>query len=256
MIFVMDVGNTNIKAAVFDGGRLLRRWRCATDTSMTSDQYGIIMADLFRYHELKMNDIEGIMISSVVPTINYTIEHMCRDYFGIEPKLLVPGMKTGLNIRYENPRELGSDRIANAVAVSALYGGPSIFIDFGTATTYGVISDKNEFLGGAIGPGLRMMSAALSTGTAKLPSIELVVPQKIIGRTTVSNIQSGVIHGYIGSVEKIIGGMKDELGRPDAKVIATGGMAHMVKNNSDVIDEINPDLTLTGLRLIYEKNQA
>jgi len=256
MIFVMDVGNTNIKAAVFDGKTLLKRWRCVTEPSMTSDQYGIIMADLFRYHGLDMKAIEGIMISSVVPTINFTIEHMCGDYFGMEPRFLVPGMKTGLNIKYENPRELGSDRIANAVAVSTLYGGPSIFIDFGTATTYGVISAKNEFLGGAIGPGLRMMNRAIASGTAKLPSIELVMPQKVIGRTTVANIQSGILYGYIGSVEKIVGGMKAEMGCPDAKVIATGGMAHMVKNNSNVIDIINPDLTLTGLRIIYEKNQA
>jgi len=255
MIFVMDIGNTNIKAAVFDGKKLLKRWRCATEPSMTSDQYGIIMADLFRYNGLDMKAIEGIMISSVVPTINFTIEHMCGDYFGMEPRFLLPGMKTGLNIKYENPRELGSDRIANAVAVSSLYGGPSIFIDFGTATTYGVVSAENEFLGGAIGPGLRMMNAALSTGTAKLPSIELVLPPQVIGRTTVSNIQSGVLYGYIGSVEKIVKEMKREMCCPDAKVIATGGMAHMVKQNSDVIDVINPDLTLTGLRLIYEKNQ-
>ena len=196
------------------------------------------------------------MISSVVPTINFTIEHMCGDYFGMEPRFLVPGMKTGLNIKYENPRELGSDRIANAVAVSTLYGGPSIFIDFGTATTYGVVSENNEFLGGAIGPGLRMMNRAIASGTAKLPSIELVMPQKVIGRTTVANIQSGILYGYIGSVEKIVSGMKAEMECPDAKVIATGGMAHMVKNNSDVIDMINPDLTLTGLRIIYEKNQV
>ena len=256
MIFVMDIGNTNIKAAVFDGERLLKRWRCATNLTMTSDQYGIIMADLFRYHGLDMRSIEGIMISSVVPTINYTIDHMCRDYFGKEPRLLVPGIKTGLNIRYENPRELGSDRIANAVAVATLYGGPAVFIDFGTATTYGVISAKNEFMGGAIGPGLRMMNAALASGTAKLPSIELVVPPTIIGRTTVSNIQSGILYGYIGSVEKIVTEMKRELGCPQARVIATGGMAHMVKANSSVIDEIDPDLTLNGLRLIYEKNEG
>ena len=256
MIFVMDIGNTNIKAAVFDGERLLKRWRCATNLTMTSDQYGIIMADLFRYHGLDMRSIEGIMISSVVPTINYTIDHMCRDYFGKEPRLLVPGIKTGLNIRYENPRELGSDRIANAVAVATLYGGPAVFIDFGTATTYGVISAKNEFMGGAIGPGLRMMNAALASGTAKLPSIELVVPPTIIGRTTVSNIPSGILYGYLGSVEKLVTEMKRELGCPQARVIATGGMAHMVKANSSVIDEIDPDLTLNGLRLIYEKNEG
>jgi len=254
MIFVMDIGNTNIKAAVFSGDQLLKRWRCVTDPSMTSDQYGIVMADLFRYHGLDMKAIEGIMISSVVPTINFTIEHMCADYFGLEPKFLVPGVKTGLKIKYDNPRELGSDRIADAVAVSSLYGGPSIFIDFGTATTYGVISGDHEFLGGAIGPGLRMMNKALSTGTAKLPSIELVIPSNVIGKTTVSNIQSGVLYGYIGSVEKLVACMKKEMDCPNAKVIATGGMAHIVKQNSDVIDIINPDLTLTGLRLIYEKN--
>ena len=254
MILVMDVGNTNIKAAVFNGDQLVQKWRCATNLTMTSDQYGIIMADLFRYHGLNMQDVQGIMISSVVPTINFTIEHMCKDYFGMEPKFLVPGIKTGLNIRYENPRELGSDRIANAVAVSTLYGGPAVFIDFGTATTYGVVSDRNEFMGGAISPGLRMMNAALATGTAKLPSIELVMPQQVIGRTTVSNIQSGILFGYIGSVEKIVSKMKEEMGCLNAKVIATGGMAHMVMANSQVIDEINPNLTLHGLRLIYEKN--
>ena len=256
MIFAMDIGNTNIKAAVFDGDRLLKKWRCATNLTMTSDQYGILMADLFRYHGLDMRAIQGIMISSVVPTINYTIEHMCRDYFGKDPKLLVPGMKTGINIRYENPRELGSDRIANAVAVATIYGGPSVFIDFGTATTYGVISAKNEFLGGAIGPGLRMMNAALASGTAKLPSIELVVPPAVIGRTTVTNIQAGILYGYMGSVEKIVNEMKRELGCPQARVIATGGMAHLVKANSSVIDEIDPNLTLSGLRLIYEKNEG
>ena len=254
MILVMDIGNTNIKAAVFDGERLVQKWRCATNMTMTSDQYGITMADLFRYHRLDMRCVEGIMISSVVPTINFTIEHMCKDYFGMEPRFLVPGIKTGLNIRYENPRELGSDRIANAVAVSNLYGGPAVFIDFGTATTYGVVSANNEFLGGAIGAGLRMMNAALATGTAKLPSIELVVPEQVIGRTTITNIQSGILIGYIGSVEKIVSEMKRELNCPGAKVIATGGMAHMVKTNSDVIDVINPNLTLEGLRLIYEKN--
>ena len=254
MILAMDVGNTNIKAAVFEGEKLLKRWRCATDTSMTSDQYGIIMADLFRYHQLPMQYIEGIMISSVVPSINYTIEHMCRDYFGVEPRFLVPGMKTGLNIRYENPRELGSDRIANAVAVANIYGGPCIFIDFGTATTYGVISEKNEFLGGAIGPGLRMMNKALSTGTAKLPAIELAMPEHAVGRTTITNIQSGILYGFIGSVEKLVHQMKKELG-VDARVVATGGMVYLVQENSDVIDRYNPDLTLIGLRMIYDKNR-
>lgn len=255
MILVMDVGNTNIKAAIFDGKRLVKRWRCATNPAMTSDQYGIIMMELIRYHGLSADEIEGILISSVVPAINYTIEHMCRDYFHIDPKMLGPGMKTGLNIRYENPRELGSDRIANAVATAELYGGPCIFIDFGTATTFGVISDCHEFMGGAISPGLRMMNRALATGTAKLPEIELQMPQASIGKTTVSNIQSGILVGYIGMIENLVRHMKDEIGQP-TKVIATGGMAYMIKENSSVIDEINPDLTLIGLKIIYDRNQS
>lgn len=254
MILTLDIGNTNIKSAVFDGNNMVKYWRLKTDGAATSDELGIHMLALLQNGGLTPECIDGIIMSSVVPTINFTVDHMCRDYLGRAPIQIGPGVKTGINIRYENPRELGSDRIANAVAVSALYGGPAIFIDFGTATTYGVISAKSEFLGGAIGPGLRMMNRALSTGTAKLPSIELVLPPQVIGKTTVSNIQAGILYGYIGSVEKIVEHMKHELGGSDIRVIATGGMAHLVKSNSDVIDEINPDLTLTGLRLIYEKN--
>ena len=256
MILTLDIGNTNIKTALFDGTEMAQYWRLSTDITCTSDEYGVKLLTLFNHAGLTTDVVEGIIISSVVPTINFTIDHMCQNYFHQTPMFVAPGVKTGINIKYENPRELGSDRIANAVAVSSLYGGPAIFIDFGTATTYGVISEKNEFLGGAIAPGLRMMNKALATGTAKLPSIELVVPPKVIGKTTICNIQSGVLYGYIGSVEKIVSKMKQEMGCPDAKVIATGGMAHIVKNNSDVIDVINPDLTLTGLRIIYEKNQA
>ena len=254
MIFTMDVGNTNIKTALFEGTEMVKYWRVSTSKTYTSDEYGILLANLFAHEGVDMRDVSGVAISSVVPTINFTLEHMCKNYFGLTPMMVEPGIKTGINLKYENPRELGSDRIANAVAVSTLYGGPAIFIDFGTATTYGVISAKSEFLGGAIGPGLRMMNRALSTGTAKLPSIELVLPPQVIGKTTVSNIQAGILYGYIGSVEKIVGQMKLELGGADIRVIATGGMAHLVKSNSDVIDEINPDLTLTGLRLIYERN--
>ena len=254
MIVAMDIGNTNIKAAVFEGSRLVKRWRCATDPVMTSDQYGIIMADLFRYHNLNMQAVEGIMISSVVPTINYTIEHMCRDYFHLEPRLLVPGMKTGLNIRYENPRELGSDRIANAVAVSALYGGPAIFIDFGTATTFGVLSAKGDFLGGAICPGIKISTEALVSGAAKLPRVELVRPETVIGRNTVTNMQSGIYYGYIGLVENIVRKMKEELGREDVKVVATGGLSRLLAPDTHAIDVFDGLLTLKGLRLIYERN--
>lgn len=255
-ILTMDIGNTNIKAGLFDGEELVGYWRVSTNTMYTSDEYGILLTNLFAHSGHKTADVEGIMISSVVPTVNYTIEHMCQDYFKCDTKLLAPGMKTGVNIRYENPRELGSDRIANAVAVNEIYGGPSIFIDFGTATTYGVLSEKGEFLGGAIGPGLKLTADALVNRAAKLPRIELVTPPQVIGKTTVSNIQSGIIYGYIGSVEGVVKAMKRELGLNNVRVIATGGMAHMVAQASDVIDEIDRMLTIKGLRMIYEKNRA
>lgn len=255
MILTMDIGNTNIKAGVFQGEELKGYWRVSTNTMYTSDEYGILLSNLFINSGMNRADIKGIMVSSVVPTINFTIEHMCQDYFKQDPRFLVPGMKTGINIKYENPRELGSDRIANAVAVHEIYGGPCIFIDFGTATTYGVLSEKGEFLGGAIALGLKLSADALVNRTAKLPRIELVTPHNVISRTTVSNIQSGIIYGYIGSVESIVRGMKREINAPDARVIATGGMAHMVASESDVLDEIDTMLTIKGLRMIYLRNQ-
>ena len=258
MLLAMDIGNTNLKTGLYnENGKLLHSWRMTTDMHRTSDEYGVQMESFFGHLGLSTRDVSGIIISSVVPSINYTIEHMCQLYFfGQQPMMVNSSLELGLEIWYDYPELLGADRICNAVAAYRNYGGPVIIIDFGTATTYGVISAKNEFMGGAIGPGLRMMNAALASGTAKLPSIELVVPPTVIGRTTVSNIQSGILYGYIGSVEKIVTEMKRELGCPQAKVIATGGMAHMVKANSSVIDEIDPDLTLNGLRLIYEKNEG
>lgn len=254
MILTMDIGNTNIKTALFDGKEMYKYWRMSTSATSTSDEYGVRLSSMFAHEGVPTSVVDGIVVSSVVPTINFTIDHMLQNYFGKAPLFVAPGVKTGINIRYENPRELGSDRIANAVAAYDEYGGPCIFIDFGTATTYGVLSDRNEFLGGAIGPGLRMMNRALSTGTAKLPSIELTLPETTIGRTTVTNIQSGILYGYIGSIERIVNQMKREMGKENVRVVATGGMAYLVAENSEVIDEINPDLTLTGLRMIYEKN--
>ena len=254
MIVAMDIGNTNIKAAVFEGNRLVKRWRCATDPVMTSDQYGIIMADLFRYHNLNMQAVEGIMISSVVPTINYTIEHMCLTYFGVTPMFVMPGIKTGIHIKYDNPRELGSDRIANAVASYELYGGPCIFIDFGTATSFGVVSEKGEFLGGAICPGLKVTADAIVDRTAKLPRFELIKPPSVIGKNTVTNLQSGILYGHIGLVKYLIGRMKEEL-QQDCRVIATGGMAVLIREDAPEIDVLDGLLTLKGLRLIYQKNQ-
>ena len=250
----MDIGNTNIKTALFDGMETVQYWRISTNRNMSSDEYGILLMNLFAHHHIAVSDISGIMISSVVPQINFTILHMCRSYFGMDPLMIGPGIKTGINIKYENPRELGSDRIANAVAAYELYGGPCITIDFGTATNFGVISEKGEFLGGAICPGLKLAAEALTERTAKLPRFELTKPESVIGKNTVSNMQSGIVFGYIGQINYLVERMKKELGAPDAKVIATGGLAVLVAGESNVIDVMDGLLTLKGLRLIYQKN--
>lgn len=255
MIFTLDVGNTNIKTALFEGERMVKYWRVSTNKMYTSDEYGILLMNLFAHEGVKPENVEGIIISSVVPTINFTIEHMCQNYFHLAPMFVVPGIKTGVNIRYENPRELGSDRIANAVAAQAEYGGPCIFIDFGTATTFGVIDGGGAFLGGCICPGVKLSSEALVNGTAKLPRFELTRPESVIGRSTLTNLQSGMYYGYVGLVRNIVRKIKQELGC-EATVVATGGMAAMIAEESKVIDKLDGLLTLKGLRLIYERNQG
>lgn len=255
MILTMDVGNTNIKVALFDGPEMKKYWRLSTSKSYTSDEIGFLLTGLFTHEGYSPSDVEGIVMSSVVPTINYTLEHMCKNYFGKTPMMVAPGIKTGINLKYENPRELGSDRIANAVAAQAEYGGPCIFIDFGTATTFGAIDAQGSFLGGCICPGLKLTSEALVSGTAKLPRFELVKPESVIGRTTLSNLQAGVIYGYIGQVDYLVRRFRKELGAPDALVVATGGMALMVAEETGIIDKLDGILTLKGLRLLYERNR-
>ena len=257
MILTLDIGNTNIKTALFDGTEMVKYWRLSTNITNTSDEYGITIMNLFRHGGVDAKDVEGIVISSVVPTINFTIEHMCLNYFGITPTFIAPGVKTGINIRYENPRELGSDRIANAVAAYDEYGGekPVIFIDFGTATTFGVVDEHGAFLGGAIFPGIKLASEALVSGTAKLPRFALAQPEHVIGRTTLTNLQSGMFYGYVGMVTNLVQQMKKELGK-DAVVVATGGMAVLIAEEAKVIDKLDGLLTLKGLRLIYERNRA
>ena len=256
MILTMDIGNTNIKSALFDGMEMVQYWRLSTNRNMSSDEYGMMLMNLFSHHKISPGVVEGIMISSVVPQINFTIEHMCRTYFKMEPRFVGPGIKTGINIKYENPRELGSDRIANAVAAYELYGGPCITIDFGTATNFGVISAKGEFLGGAICPGLKLAAEVLTERTAKLPRFELTKPESVIGRNTVANMQAGIVYGYIGQINYLVDRMKRELGEPDIKVIATGGLAVLVAGESNVIDIMDGLLTLKGLCLIYQKNEG
>ena len=256
MILTLAIGNSNIKTALFEGEEMAHYWRISTSLSKTSDEYGILLMNMFAHEGVKPEEVEGIVISSVVPTINFTIEHMCQNYFHMQPMMVAPGIKTGINIKYENPRELGSDRIANAVAAYAQYGGPCIFIDFGTATTFGVVDENGSFLGGSIFPGIKVASEALVSGTAKLPRFAIEKPESVIGRTTLTNLQSGMYYGYVGLVKHIVQKMKQELGRQDAIVVATGGMALLISEESKVIDKLDGLLTLKGLRMIYERNKA
>ena len=254
MILALDIGNSNIKAALFEDLEQKTYFRISCDRNKSSDEYGVTLLSMLRHAGYSPKDVTGIVFSSVVPTINFTIEHMCRNYFGIEPMSVQPGIKTGINIKYENPRELGSDRIANAVAAYELYGGTCITIDFGTATSFGVISKRGEFLGGAICPGIKLAADALTDRTAKLPRFELQRPESVIGKNTVANMQSGIVYGYIGQVSYLVERMKREIGEPNAKVIATGGLALLVAGDSNVIDVLDGLLTLKGLCLIYGKN--
>ena len=254
MILTMDVGNTNIKTALFDGAEMKKYWRISTSKTYTSDEYGILISSMFQHEGVDPGMVEGIAMSSVVPTINFTLEHMCNQYFDKSPMMVAPGIKTGINLKYENPRELGGDRIANAVAAYEEYGGPCIFIDFGTATTFGVIDAGGAFLGGCICPGLKLSSEALVRDTARLSRFELVKPSHVIGKTTMTNLQSGLIYGHIGQVNYLVQQMKKELKAEDALVVATGGMALLVAEDAR-IDKLDGLLTLKGLRILYERNQ-
>jgi type III pantothenate kinase len=255
MILVIDVGNTNIVLGIYEGKRLVNFWRVKTDSEKTSDEYGAVIYQLFELNGFKFSDIEAVVISSVVPTIMYTLEHMARKYFAREPLIIGPGIKTGINIKYDNPKEVGADRIVNAVAAYELYGGPLIIVDFGTATTYCAITRNGEYLGGAISPGVRISMDALFERTAKLPRVEIIKPGAVICKNTVNSIQAGVIYGYIGQVDYIVKRMKKELGEPDAKVVATGGLSKLIASESETIDTVNGLLTLEGLRIIYERNR-
>ena len=256
MLLVMDIGNSSIKVALYNGQDMAHYWRVSTNRNYSSDEYGTILDGMFRHAGHNPSMVEGVMVSSVVPTINFTIDHMCREYFGHEPLFVGPGIKTGINILYDNPRELGSDRICNAGAVHTHYGTPCIFIDFGTATSFGVVDSKGCFLGGCICPGMKLASEALVSGTSKLPNFELVMPDTVIAKTTVTNLQAGVLYGYVGQVNYIVERMKAELGEPNTQVVATGGLARLIATRTHVIDHLDGLLTLKGLRIIYEKNRG
>ena len=257
MLLVIDVGNTNIVLGVYDGKKLINDWRVATNKDKTSDEYGLVIDQIFNYHGLKTSDIDAVMISSVVPPLMYTLQAVSKKYFKCDPYIVGPGIKTGMNIKYDNPKEVGADRIVNAVAAYEQYGGPIIVVDFGTAITFCAISKSGEYLGGAIAPGIKISSEALFMRTAKLPKVEIVKPDRVICKNTVSSIQAGLIYGYVGLVDNIIAKMKEELSEEGEvkTVVATGGLASLISSESKYINRIDKLLTLEGLRIIYDRNK-
>lgn len=254
MLLVIDVGNTNIVLGIFKGKKLVRSWRIATNKDKTADEYGIQVRVLFEYSNIRYEDIDAIIVSSVVPPVMPALEGMAVKYFSIKPLVVGPGVKTAMPIRYDNPKEVGADRIVNAIAAYELYGGPLIVVDFGTATTFDAISANGEYLGGAIAPGIGISTEALYTKAAKLPRIELAKPKMVIGKNTVTSMQAGIIYGFVGQTDGIVSRMKKEMGGK-AIVVATGGLAELISKESRNIDKINPNLTLEGLRIIFERNK-
>lgn len=253
LIFVFDVGNTNMVLGVYDKEELKYNWRIETNRSKTEDEYGIIIKNLFENVGLRLSQIEGIIISSVVPPIMLALERMCQRYFDLKPLVVGPGIKTGLDIKYENPREVGADRIVNAVAAIHEYGSPLIIVDFGTATTYCYVNEQKQYMGGAIAPGIHISTEALYSKAAKLPRIEIVAPEGVVGKNTVSAMQAGIVYGYVGQVEEIVKRMKIQ-SKEKPTVIATGGLSSLIAKETTVIDIVDPFLTLKGLQLIYKRN--
>jgi len=254
MLLVIDVGNTNTVFGMYDRECLKYHWRIATDRSRTDDEYGMLVFNFFQQVGLTFEHVEGVIVSSVVPPLNFAIEGMCVKYFNQKPLIVGPGIKTGLNIKSENPREVGADRIVNAVAAIHHYGMPLIVVDFGTATTFCYVDELGQLRGSAIAPGMGISTEALVSRAAKLPRIELTKPSSVIGRNTIASMQAGIYYGFVGQVEGIVRRMREET-RTKPKVVATGGLATLIANGTDCIDVVDLHLTLKGLRLIYERNR-
>ena len=255
MLLVIDVGNTNIKYGVWKDDNMLASFRVSSRISRTADEYGSVLVNLLGDSGIKKTDVDGIIVSSVIPTLNYTICHMCEYFFGISPLMVGPGIKTGLNIKVENPKEVGADRIVNSVAAYKKHGGPVIVIDFGTATTFNVIDGSGAFIGGVIAPGIKTSLTGLVSSTAQLPMIELVPPKKAVAKNTETNMQAGIIFGFAGLVDNIVGKIKKELGDENVKVIATGGLGEIIAKETKSISVVDRTLTLFGLKLIYDLNK-
>ena len=253
MILTIDIGNTNIAIGIFKNKKLIHHWRLSTIKIKTCDEYGIDFCNLFFYSNIRKEDIKGIIISSVVPSLQDEIERMCIKFFNIKPLIVGPGIKTGISIKIENPKELGADRVVNAVAAFYKFKKASIVVDFGTATTFDYISNKGEYEGGLISPGLYISINALAEKTSKLPFVDVHKPSKVVATNTVEAIQSGVFYGYIGLVKEIISRIKNEK-KSEPLVVATGGISNLISKEILEIDVIEPNLTLEGLNILYEKN--
>ena len=254
MLLVIDIGNTNSTFGVYKEDVLVGNWRVSTEAKRTSDEMGIMLLSFLRYAEIAPEAIQDTIICSVVPPAMHSIVNAVKKYFNKQPILVETGIKTGINIKYENPREVGADKIVNAVGALKLYGGPLIIVDFGTAITFCAINSKRDYLGGIICPGIKISAEALFDKASKLPRIEIAKPRHIIGRTTVSSMQSGIIYGFVGQVDYIVTLMKQEMNEKGIKVVATGGMAKLISAESSTIDIVNPLLTLEGLKAVYELN--
>ncbi|HEY7534590.1 MAG TPA: type III pantothenate kinase [Thermodesulfobacteriota bacterium] len=254
MLLAVDVGNTNIVFGIFQEEELINQWRIGTDKTKTPDEYGVLFRNLLKLKDIESNSIKGAVISCVVPPLLQTLVCMVKTYFNVNPIVIEPGIKTGMSILYKDPKEVGADRIVNAVAAFHEYKRSVIVVDFGTATTFDCISENGEYLGGIIAPGLVISAEALFEAASKLPKVEIVKPKTVIGKTTVESIQSGLVHGYAGLVDGIVTKIKKETGTKP-KVIATGGLANLIAPESQSIEKVDEFLTLRGLRLVYGWNK-
>lgn len=255
MLLTIDVGNTNITFGIFDKKKMINTFRMTTKRVRTSDEYGVLIIDMLERNHVSAKDVDDVITASVVPDVMHSLNSAIIKYLGITPIIVGPGIRTGIRVVTENPKQIGADRIVDAVGAYDLYGGPVLVLDFGTATTYDLVDASGAFVAGVTAPGIRISAKALWEDAAKLPEIEIRKPQSILAQETISSMQAGLVYGQIGQTEYIVRGMIAESGFTDVKVIATGGLGRMIANETDCIDVYDPNLTLTGLRLIYEKQR-